>query len=68
MTDPVPTPAPQYRWPRIALACVILFLVACVFFMVKEVRRVERIRLETEDMRKSTLPTNQVPPPPAVVP
>ena len=46
-------------------AFALLFFAACGLFMHKEVRRVRRIRAETEDMHKSTLPTNQIPIPPA---
>ena len=49
---------PVLRWPRIALGCVVLFLIASVLLMVKEVRRVQRIRKDTDEMRKSTLPVS----------
>ena len=58
MTDPATPPRPHYRWPKIALACVILFFASCVLFMVKEVRRLKRDRAADRDMRQSSLPTN----------
>ena len=58
MIDPTNSPRPHYRWPKIALACVLLFFVSCVLFMAKEVRRLKRDRAADIDMRKSFLPTN----------
>lgn len=61
MTDKAAPPQPHYRWPKIALACVLLFLAACVLFMAKEVRRLKRDRAADLDMRRSSLPTNATP-------
>ena len=58
MTDPGPQTRPRYRWPKIALACVLLFFAMCVLFMLKEVRRLKRDRAADRDMRESSLPTN----------
>ena len=58
MTDKATLPQSPYRWPKIALACVMLFLASCVLFMVKEVRRLKRDRAADVDMRQSSLPTN----------
>lgn len=65
MSDPTSSPPPRYRWPKIALACVTLFFAACIFFMAKEVRRVQRIRAETDEMQRTTPSTNALPPAPA---
>lgn len=32
----------RYRWPWIALACVILFIVSCVIWMTVYVKKIER--------------------------
>ena len=58
MTDETIPRQPHYRWPKIALACVMLFFTACALFMVKEVRRLKRDRAADVDMRQSSLPTN----------
>ncbi len=58
MTDTAIPPRPHYRWPKIALACVLLFLASCVLFMVKEARRIQRDRAADLDMRQSAPPTN----------
>ena len=58
MTDPSVQTRPRYRWPKIALACVLLFFAMCVLFMLKEVRRLKRDRAADRDMRQSSLPTN----------
>ena len=56
MSSPDPTPPQPLRWPRIALFMVALFFLACVFFMVREVKRIQRIRKATDEMQSS--PTN----------
>lgn len=35
-------PPRHYRWPKIALACVILFIVSCVIWMTVAVKKLER--------------------------
>ena len=58
------TPTIHHRWPKIAVACVIFFFASCVIFMIIEVRRVKRIAVESQDLRESSIQTNQAPPPP----
>ena len=48
----------QHVWPKYLLAAVILFLVICVLAMVKEVRRVERIKRASQDLRPHPYQTN----------
>jgi formylglycine-generating enzyme required for sulfatase activity len=50
---PSPTTPPRL-WPKIALACVGLFIAACVFAVWKEANRVRRIRDSTLQMRQET--------------
>ena len=62
MPPPTPSPTPPLRWPKIALLFGALFVLACVLFMIKEVKRVKSIREATDEMRSSKLQTS---PPPA---
>ena len=56
---PPPPDAPrQHVWPKYLLAAVILFFVVCVLAMVKEVRRVERIKESSQDLRPGYQQTN----------
>jgi len=64
MSDPTSLPPPRHRWPGIALIAVVIFFIAWALFMAKEARRVQRIRIESEDLRQSILPTNPPPAPP----
>ncbi len=51
-----PPPPPPLRWPKIAIACVTLFFVACVLFMTKEYKRVQRIKQATREMKQEMQP------------
>ena len=68
MSPPAPPPTPPLRWPKIALFCAVLFVVTCVFFMLKEVKRIKRIREATTEMRGSTPQTSAPPEVPAKAP
>jgi sulfatase modifying factor 1 len=63
MSSAAPPPTPPLRWPKIALLCFTLFVLACVIFMIREVKRVKRIRESTTEMQTSTLQTS---PPPTI--
>lgn len=60
MSDATSSP-PPLRWPKIAAVCVTLFFLACVIFMVKEVRRVQRINRETQEMKREMQSTSAPP-------
>jgi hypothetical protein len=55
------TPPSRYTWPRYVLAAVGLFLVVCVLWTWKEVRRHQRIKRESQDapLPHQALQTNQ---------
>jgi hypothetical protein len=54
--SPLP-PRPQYTWPKYVLAALALFLLVCVVWTWKEVRRQQRIKRESRD---APLPTLQI--------
>ena len=55
MSDEKNSP-PPLRWPKIAIACVTLFFVACVLFMTPEYKRVQRIKQATREMKQEMQP------------
>jgi hypothetical protein len=61
MSDEQNPPPPPLRWPKIAAACVTLFFVACVFFMAKEYKRVQRIQRATQEMKREMQSTSPAP-------
>jgi hypothetical protein len=59
MHDPAANPPPRYRWPRYALAGVILFFALSVLWLWREVHRVRHL----QQHRVAVTNTAPAPPP-----
>jgi len=54
MINPVPSPSPKQKWPKYVLAGVLLFVVICVYWTAQEVKRLQRAKEATKDLRPRT--------------
>jgi formylglycine-generating enzyme required for sulfatase activity len=62
MNQVPPVRPPKLLWPRYALAAVVLGVVLAVVWVSREVRRVKRIRQQTQEELRGDVPTPAPPP------
>ena len=51
MSDPVPPHPPKQKWPKYVLAAVLLFVLICVYWTAQEVKRLQRAKDASKDLR-----------------
>ena len=56
MPDSPPSVPPKYLWPRYVAAAALLFIVICVWWTWREVKKLQRIKDNSRDMPAQNAP------------